>query len=216
VERVVPELTPQRRLVQRFGRGVLGEDRTGIENLEAQRRGGRLARELLQFVEDPGRRVAPAALQRGVGEVADAHEPICLRERTTPVLTEFANPGRKDRAAQLFGRAHEISAIAQIVRSVPSGERPSSSAAERVPLLLLVEDAQWLDRPTSDALAFVSRRVSLEPIAIVFAVHDGVATTLDTAALPSPPNRASISACMNRWSSRLSSRPWEPGCAPWA
>jgi len=59
-----------------------------------------------------------------------------------------------------------------------------ASAAERGPLLLVVDDAQWLDPPTADALAFIARRVEAEPIAVLFALRSGVASTLDSAGLP--------------------------------
>jgi hypothetical protein len=35
-------------------------------------------------------------------------------------------------------------------------------AAQRVPLLLVVDEAQWLDPPTAGALAFIARRVDAE------------------------------------------------------
>jgi DNA-binding CsgD family transcriptional regulator/tetratricopeptide (TPR) repeat protein len=57
-------------------------------------------------------------------------------------------------------------------------------AAERVPLLLVIDEAQWLDPPTAGAVAFVARRVAAEPIAVLLALRDGVASTLDSAALP--------------------------------
>jgi AAA ATPase domain len=57
-------------------------------------------------------------------------------------------------------------------------------AAERAPLLLVVDEAQWLDPPTANALAFIARRVEAEPIAVLFALRNGVAGTLDGAGLP--------------------------------
>jgi DNA-binding CsgD family transcriptional regulator/tetratricopeptide (TPR) repeat protein len=57
-------------------------------------------------------------------------------------------------------------------------------AAEHVPLLLVVDEAQWLDPPTAGALAFIARRVDAEPIAVLFALRNGVASTLDSAGLP--------------------------------
>jgi len=57
-------------------------------------------------------------------------------------------------------------------------------AAEHVPLLLVVDEAQWLDPPTASALAFIARRVDAEPIAMVFALRNGVAGALDAAELP--------------------------------
>jgi ATP/maltotriose-dependent transcriptional regulator MalT len=46
----------------------------------------------------------------------------------------------------------------------------SEVAAER-PLVCLVDDAQWLDRASAQALAFVARRLSAESVAVVFAVR---------------------------------------------
>jgi DNA-binding CsgD family transcriptional regulator len=59
-----------------------------------------------------------------------------------------------------------------------------TEAAEQKPLLLVVDQAQWLDPPTASALAFVARRVDAEPIAVLLALRDGVASTLDVAGLP--------------------------------
>jgi DNA-binding CsgD family transcriptional regulator len=44
--------------------------------------------------------------------------------------------------------------------------------ADTAPVLLLVDDAQWLDRSTADALAFVARRLDSDPIVLVAAVRD--------------------------------------------
>ena len=51
-------------------------------------------------------------------------------------------------------------------------------------LVILVEDAHWLDPATSDVLAFVARRLELEPIAVVFAVRDGSARRVVDIGLP--------------------------------
>ena len=40
-------------------------------------------------------------------------------------------------------------------------------AAETGPIVLIVDDAHWLDRPTLAALAFVARRLDSEPLAMV-------------------------------------------------
>ena len=44
-----------------------------------------------------------------------------------------------------------------------------SEAADEQPLLLLVDDAQWLDRASALSLAFVARRLFAEPVALAFA-----------------------------------------------
>jgi DNA-binding CsgD family transcriptional regulator len=45
-------------------------------------------------------------------------------------------------------------------------------AAEERPLVCVVDDAQWLDRASAQALAFAARRLSAEAVAIVFAVRE--------------------------------------------
>ncbi|MFD0417676.1 AAA family ATPase [Streptomyces sp. NPDC127108] len=48
-----------------------------------------------------------------------------------------------------------------------------SEASQSEPLLLLIDDAQWLDTPSADALLFAARRLGAEAVGIVFAVRDG-------------------------------------------
>jgi DNA-binding CsgD family transcriptional regulator len=59
-----------------------------------------------------------------------------------------------------------------------------SIAAARDPLLLLVEDAQWLDRPTWEALTFVARRLAPERIVLLVGISDGDATGRELGDLP--------------------------------
>ncbi|HEX5895557.1 MAG TPA: AAA family ATPase [Thermoleophilaceae bacterium] len=59
-----------------------------------------------------------------------------------------------------------------------------ADAAADSPLLLVVEDAHWLDADTSEVLSFVARRVEMEPIAVLLAVRDGYQNPLDEAQLP--------------------------------
>jgi DNA-binding CsgD family transcriptional regulator/tetratricopeptide (TPR) repeat protein len=59
-----------------------------------------------------------------------------------------------------------------------------AGAAGHTPLLLIADQAEWLDPPSARALAFIARRLAAEPIAILFALRDGVASVLDRAGLP--------------------------------
>jgi DNA-binding CsgD family transcriptional regulator len=54
----------------------------------------------------------------------------------------------------------------------------------QTPLLLVVEDAHWLDRSSAEVLAFVARRLEMEPVILLFAGRDGVPSILDEAGLP--------------------------------
>src|SRR5580693_4656553 len=47
----------------------------------------------------------------------------------------------------------------------------SEVAGER-PLVCVVDDAHWLDRPSAQALAFVARHLAAKPAAVVFAVRE--------------------------------------------
>ena len=47
-----------------------------------------------------------------------------------------------------------------------------SKAAEKQPLLCMVDDAQWLDRESGRALGFVARRLLADRIALIFAARD--------------------------------------------
>jgi DNA-binding CsgD family transcriptional regulator len=47
-----------------------------------------------------------------------------------------------------------------------------SEAAKAQPLLIAVDDAQWLDQASAQLLAFVARRLLAEPVALVFATRE--------------------------------------------
>ncbi len=56
-----------------------------------------------------------------------------------------------------------------------------SEAASHAPLVLLADDAHWLDGATADVLAFVARRVGDDRVAIVAALRDGEPLVADGA-----------------------------------
>src|SRR4051812_47681893 len=47
-----------------------------------------------------------------------------------------------------------------------------SEVADEQPLLCVIDDSQWLDRASAQALAFVARRLLAESVAVVFATRE--------------------------------------------
>src|SRR3954447_20478102 len=58
-----------------------------------------------------------------------------------------------------------------------------AEVAEDGPLVCLVDDAQWLDRASAQALAFVARRLLAESVGVIFAIRTG-GEERDAAGLP--------------------------------
>ncbi|MFJ6150514.1 AAA family ATPase [Micromonospora profundi] len=54
-----------------------------------------------------------------------------------------------------------------------------AAAAKQAPIVLLVDDVQWADRPSAVALGFIARRVELSPIGVVVSSRTGTASHLD-------------------------------------
>lgn len=47
-----------------------------------------------------------------------------------------------------------------------------AAAAERAPLLVLVDDLHWTDRPSREAILFAARRLDVDAVAVVVAIRD--------------------------------------------
>jgi DNA-binding CsgD family transcriptional regulator len=62
-----------------------------------------------------------------------------------------------------------------------------SEAAEGQPLLALIEDAQWLDHSSAEALGFAARRIDSEGIVMLVAIREGEPSEFDTTGLTEIP-----------------------------
>ncbi|TME91198.1 MAG: helix-turn-helix transcriptional regulator [Chloroflexi bacterium] len=56
--------------------------------------------------------------------------------------------------------------------------------AEESPLLITVDDAQWLDRASAEAIGFAARRLVADPVLVLIAVREGEDSPLLAAGLP--------------------------------
>ena len=118
------------------------------------------------------------------GVQSEAHLPFAgLHQLLRPVR------GRRPSSPTSIERRSTLrSASPRKVRLSTSASRwpPSTSfgVATDAPLLVVVEDAHWLDRPTADVLVFISRRIESDPIVLLAASRDGYESVLAEAALP--------------------------------
>ena len=125
---------------------------------------------LLEYVVEQasGCRVLRAAGVQSEMELAFAG----LHQLCGSMLDRLAGlPGpQRDALRQAFGLvdggAPDHFLVALAVLSLLAGE------AEERPLACVIDDAQWLDRASRQALAFVARRLLAERIAMVFAVRE--------------------------------------------
>ncbi|CAM5550474.1 AAA family ATPase [Kitasatospora aureofaciens] len=62
-----------------------------------------------------------------------------------------------------------------------------SLSAEQRPLLLVLDDGQWLDDSSADVCGFVGRRLAGGPVKLLVAVRTDLTSRFDTAALPELP-----------------------------
>ena len=60
-----------------------------------------------------------------------------------------------------------------------------AEVAEERPLLCLVDNAQWLDRASAEALVFVARRLHAEPIVLLLAARDDDVRQFEAPGVPS-------------------------------
>ena len=84
-----------------------------------------------------------------------------------------------------------------------------ADAATRSPLLVIADDVQWLDRPTTNVLTFVARRLESDPIVMLFAIRDGEGRALLEAGLeelcPEPLNEDDAAKLLATGAPRLAS-----------
>jgi DNA-binding CsgD family transcriptional regulator len=134
---------------------------------------------------------ARTARERGMtvlttaGVQSEAHLPFAgLHQLLRPVRERTVGlpPIQRDALDAAFGLTLEIAP--EPYRIAMASLDLISDVAGEVPLLLVVEDAHWLDRPTADVLAFVARRIESDPVLLLAAARDGYPSVLADAGLP--------------------------------
>lgn len=160
-----PELGRLQRALEQVGeRGtaflVTGEAGIGKSVLlsEVQRRAGELGVQIL----------------RTTGAASEAHLPYAsLHRLLRPLLAS-------NDASNAEQRAIVMSALGLNDQQAPEAFRTALAALDLLvdhaatkPLLVVAEDAHWLDRPTWDALTFIGRRLEDDPVVLLASSREG-------------------------------------------
>src|SRR5215469_16980859 len=136
---------------------------------------------LLDFARQ---RAAPMAVLSATGVEAESDLAFAgLHELLRPILDHLGDrPDIQSQAlASALGLAPSTHADRLLLSAAVLGLL--AAAAEDRPTLCVVDDAQWLDRPTADALVFTARRLRAERLVILFGAREGEATRFEAAGL---------------------------------
>src|ERR1700759_5185738 len=134
----------------------------------------RLLSETARSARERGMTVLTAA-----GVQSEAHLPFAgLHQMLRPVRERAVDlpPIQREAFDAAFGLAPDVAPEHCRIRVEP--RHLVSGAPTAAPVVLVVEDAHWLDAPTSDVLAFVARRIESDPVLLIAAPRDGYSSTL--------------------------------------
>ncbi|MCW2975938.1 MAG: LuxR family transcriptional regulator [Actinomycetia bacterium] len=137
------------------------------------------------------REVSRHAVERGMHVLAttcvqsEAHLPFAgLHHSLRPLLREMGNlpPPQRGALATAFGMSEN--AAPDVFRIALGVLDLLAEAASSAPIVLVVDDAHWLDPASCDVLRFVARRIDFDPIVLFFGVRDGVDSRFVETELP--------------------------------
>jgi DNA-binding CsgD family transcriptional regulator len=125
------------------------------------------------LLEDTAARASDVRVLRTVGLEAESTLAFAALHRLLrPALDRVAAvPAPQQRALRVAFGEEEGDRIDPFLVSLGTLSLLTEVAEDR-PVLCLVDDLQWLDAASRDALLFVARRLLAEPVAMVFAVRD--------------------------------------------
>ncbi len=120
-----------------------------------------------------------------VGVQSEASVPYAgLHQLLRPVLDRVSSlmPRQQQALLAAFGMAEgvtpEMFSVGLASLELVSGLSDDS------PVILVIDDAQWVDRPSSEVLGFIARRLDTERAVMLLAVREGHDSVLNDAGLP--------------------------------
>jgi DNA-binding CsgD family transcriptional regulator len=123
---------------------------------------------------------------RATGVESEAHVAFAGLEQLLRPLRERAGKLPPPQRAALASALGQLDAVVPDVFLIALATlNLVADAATRAPVLILLEDGQWLDRATADVVAFMARRLEFEPIALIVARRSGYPASPDVTTIPS-------------------------------
>ncbi len=120
------------------------------------------------------------------GVLAEVHLPFAaLEQALRPLMKEADGLVPRQRSALLsaFGMHDDTGAPDIFLVALATLSLLTESASRR-PIVLIADDVQWLDEATYEVLAFISRRLSSDPVVLFAAVRDGFDRLFDDPSHP--------------------------------
>jgi DNA-binding CsgD family transcriptional regulator len=120
------------------------------------------------------------------GVRTEAHLPFAgLHQLLRPVLATVASLPSEQGDLLRAALGLDESVLADLYRVALAALELLAVVAAQAPLLVVADDAHWLDRASADVLAFVGRRIAAEPIAMVLSSREGADDPFEGSAIPS-------------------------------
>ena len=175
---------------------LVGRDpeRLAVRRVLADARVGRSG--VLGLVGEAG--IGKTALLEVAREHAEGMQILCARGIQSEADVPFA--GLLELLRPALGALHRVpvpqaAALESALALRPGGAQDRfavgagtlsllAAYAEQAPVLVLIDDAHWLDAPSAEALLFAIRRLLADSVAVLMAVRDGHSSLLDGADLP--------------------------------
>ncbi|WP_019927150.1 LuxR family transcriptional regulator [Nocardia sp. BMG111209] len=123
-------------------------------------------------------KAAAATVLSVAGIEAEAHLPFAgLHQLLRPILAETAAlpAPQRDALHSAFGMRPVVASGGppELFMIALATLNVLTDVSARQPLLIVVDDVQWLDRPTQDVLGFVARRLGNDPCVLIGVVRAG-------------------------------------------
>jgi DNA-binding CsgD family transcriptional regulator len=129
---------------------------------------------LLQDLVGAQQGAGGAYVLRTAGVESESPMPFAALHRLLRAVADLDRlPAPQARALRLAFGVEDGPPVEPFLVGVATLTALTEGGADGIPVLCIVDDAQWLDSASADALLFAARQLSADPVAMVFAARAG-------------------------------------------